>query len=354
LREHLQRGANRMMYGYRDEPYEVLAQFGRTLESTLLPGRILPTTVEAIARALKLPFAEIAIRQGGFLRPVAAWGVANRTEAFPLTYAGEHVGVLRVSPREGEAKLSRADASLLADLAQQVGIAAHALILQTDLEHSRLRVITAREEARKLLGHELHDSVGHSLAGLMRRAETASNVLQTNPQQAKHLLSDIVEQGSVSITHVRSLAHKLHPPELELLGLLGSIRERAMVEGNKLKMVLEMPDTLPKLSAAIEVAAYCILHEALHNVSKHASATTCTVQVTLSQIPIDTSVLTQLEVPVLELAINDDGTGSEQLWREASGLISMRERATEVGGTFFIGSGTGGTRVIVRLPCWEG
>jgi signal transduction histidine kinase len=355
LRERLQRGVNRLLYGYRDEPYQVIAQLGRRLEATFDPASVLPATVETVAEALKLPYAAIALTKDGEMQRLTHYGQAQaREETFPLIYGGELLGELVVSPRPSEEALSRADRWLLADLARQVGVAAHALLLQADLERSRLRIVTAREEARRQLGNDLHDSVGHQLTGLMRRAETAGNLLEQHPEEARWLLQELVSQGRAA-EHVRALAHQLHPPELEVLGLLGVIREWAEAEGGGLQVHLELPNSLPKLPAAVEVAAYCIVREALQNIHKHAQARRCIVRLALVRnAPLVTSVLTALDAPVLEIDVLDDGRGFAKPSAAGLGLSSMRERAAEVGGTCRVDSlPRGGTRVVVRLPCPE-
>jgi signal transduction histidine kinase len=215
---------------------------GKTLEASLEPAKVLPQTVTTIAQVLKLPFVEIALCQEGNLQTVSSVGKAKPfSETFPLIYAGERIGELRVAPREGESKLSQADHHLLNDLSRQVGVAAHALLLQADLERSRLRVVSAREETRRRLGNDLHDSVGHQLAGLMRRAETASNLLERDPTAARKLLGELVQGSQGAIEHVRALAHQLHPPELEVLGLADAIREKVQTFGpsSELRISLE-------------------------------------------------------------------------------------------------------------------
>lgn len=350
LRGRLQRGVNRLLYGYRDEPYTVLSQLGQRLESTSQPSSILPATVQTIAQTLKFPYAAVSLKQGG---TIASHGEAQKQqESFPLTYGGETLGELVVSPRQTEETISKADRRLLNDLVRQAGVAAHALLLQADLERSRLRVVSAREEARRRLGNDLHDSVGHQLAGLMRRAETASNLLERDPQTARKLLNELVQGSKGTIEHVRSLAHQLHPPELEVLGLANAIREKIQTfeHSNELRVVLETDD-LPKLPTAVEVAAYYIVQEALSNVLRHAKATSCHIHLKmLNDVTLPT--LTALATPVLELEITDNGCGLSSAKRNGLGLSSMCERATEVGGTCQIENlPKGGVKVLVHLPC---
>src|SRR5262249_17938251 len=102
LRLGLQRIVDRVLFGERDNPYAVPSRLGRRLETALAPEAILPTIVETVAQALKLPAVSIAIRDGEHLLPAAAYGVpatSSAPVAFPLVYQSEIVGQLHASPR---------------------------------------------------------------------------------------------------------------------------------------------------------------------------------------------------------------------------------------------------------------
>ncbi len=355
LRSRLQRGVNRLLYGQRSEPYEIVSSLTERLAGLLEPAQVFPVTVETVARALKLPFAEIALGPEGHV--VASFGTTvGQVEHMPLHYAGQDVGRLSVSPREGETQLSRADRRLLTDLAGQVSVSAHAYVLGADLERSRLRLVSAREEARRQLGNDLHDSVGHALAGLMRRAEMASNLLERDPVRAKELLSDLAEGSRAAATQVRALAHSLHPPELELLGLVGAVRETVeggvVDEGSTGVQVTLSAEELPRLPAAVEVAAYYTVREALHNVYRHAHARHAWVR--LERCEHVTLGWRTLETPVLVLEISDDGRGLTVQDCPGLGLRSMQGRAAELGGRCTVTAREGGgTRVLAQLPLLE-
>jgi two-component system NarL family sensor kinase len=91
------------------------------------------------------------------------------------------------------------------------------------------------------------------------------------------------------------------------------------------------------LPAAVEVAAYRIATEALTNVSRHAAAQRCTITLSVNGH--------------LELEVCDDGSGMPSEWRPGVGVSSIRERATELGGSCIVSEALGGgTRVLARLP----
>lgn len=346
LRVRLQRSINRLLYGQRSNPYALVSSLTERLAGLLEPAQVFPVTVETVATALKLPFAAIAL--GPESRTVASHGTPQaHVEHLPLRYAGEEIGRLSVSPRGGEDGLAPADRRLLTDLARQVSASAHAYLLSADLERSRLSLVSAREEARRDLGNDLHDSVGHGLAGLTRRAEAVANLLTTDPERARVLLGEVIAESRATATQVRALAHRLHPPELELLGLVGSVRE--LVEGGDeaLHISLEAA-SLPRLPAAVEVSAYYTVQEALYNVRRHAHARHVWVRLELCEaVKPAHSALTSLRLEVL-----DDGCGVSVDARQGLGLRSMAGRAAELGGccTVEVRKG-GGTRLVWQVPC---
>ena len=355
LRERLQRAINRLMFGERDDPYRVLLHLGQRLETTLAPDKVLPTIVEAVAQALKLPYVAIAWKPRGKATDesliAASYGSAQDHAPplhIPLVYQQEPVGELVLAPRIPGESLDAADQRLLHDLARQVNVAVHAVRLTADLhrltldlQHSRERLVSAREEERRRLRRDLHDGLGPRLASLTLKLETARNRLAHDPL-ADSLLSDLITRTQEAVVDVRRLVNALRPPALDELGLLAALDEQILQYsdlGNQaLHISLEAPEDLPPLSAAVEVAVFRIAQEALTNVVRHAQARRCVVSLTLG-------------VRELELTITDNGRGLPAIQGTGVGLASMRERAEELGGTWEIESPpTGGTCVRVRLP----
>jgi signal transduction histidine kinase len=150
------------------------------------------------------------------------------------------------------------------------------------------------------------------------------------------------------VEDIRRLVYGLRPPALDELGLTAAIVEQAQRYGQQspgLHVVVDAPDDLPALPAAMEVAAYRIANEALTNVARHAHAAACTVRL---------GVVKQHGHTVLEVEVTDDGTGFAAGARAGTGLLSMRERAEELSGDCTIQQlATGGTRVLARLPFAE-
>jgi signal transduction histidine kinase len=320
----------------------VLSRLSRRLEATLAPESVLPTIMETVKESLKLPYAAVALKQGEAFAVAASSGtLVNDTLRLPLVYQNETVGQLLLAPRAPGEAFSPTDRHLLEDLARQAGVAVHATRLTTDLQNSRARLVTTREEERRRLRRDLHDGLGPTLASLAQRLDTARILVPRDPNAAVALLGDLTAQVKTTITDIRRLVYALRPPALDELGLVSALREHAAHynESNGLSVSVEAPESLPPLPAAIEVAAYRIVLEALTNIARHAQAQTCHIHLELR------------EAQALYLEVTDDGGGLPKDYRAGVGLTSMRERATELGGECRIEPGpTRGIRVVARLP----
>ncbi|MDP9351949.1 MAG: GAF domain-containing protein, partial [Chloroflexota bacterium] len=157
LRDRLQREINRLIYGERHEPYRVLSGLGERLEATLAPDAVLATIVQTVKDALKLPYVAIGLKRESGLGIEASAGQPVPTPLrLPLVYQGEQIGELLLGLRLGTDTFSPTDRRLLEDLARQASVAVHAVRLTGDLQRSRERLITAREEERRRLRHDLH------------------------------------------------------------------------------------------------------------------------------------------------------------------------------------------------------
>ena len=355
LRDRLQRGANRLMYGERDDPYAVLSRLGSRLESTPAHDAVLPAVTRTVLEALKLPYAEIQLRRDdGFDTAAAAGDRVENTLSLPLVYGGEEVGRLVLGPRAGEEGFADAERRLLEDLAHQIGASAHAALmtdealrLSADLQRSRERLVEAREEERRRLRRDLHDGLGPQLSSQALTIDAVRRLMRRDPDAAEELLLELKADAQDAVADIRRLVYGLRPPALDDLGLLGALRETAEQFGAKgLSVSVEGPEggCLPPLSAAVEVAAYRITQEALTNVARHAGAKTCTVRFEIE------------EAGVLRIEVRDDGRGipapqARSAVRAGVGLTSMRERASELGGSLIVEPlPEGGTRVRARLP----
>ena len=346
LRERLQRGVNRLLYGERDEPYAVLGRLSERLEVVVVSQSVLPTIVETVAEALKLPHAAIALREGENFRIAAEYvrtaddnNPGADAESLPLVYQSELIGQLILARRAPGEPFSQTDRKLLETIARQAGIAAYNVRLTQDLQRSRERLVTTREEERRRLRRDLHDGLGPALASMSFRLDAIQNMADRDPTAVRKMAQELKTQMQDVLGDIRRIAYDLRPPALDELGLIGALKEHitAHNQAQGLQITLETPETLPLLPAAVEVAAYRIALEAMTNVSRHARARTCCVRLSVADD--------------LNLEITDDGCGIPAAVRAGVGLSSMRERAEELGGKCIIESLPGEeSRVLVCLP----
>ena len=230
-------------------------------------------------------------------------------------------------------------------MAKQSGVALYAAQqtwqaqqLAADLQHSRERLVTAREEERRRLRRDLHDGLGPALASLTLKVDAARDELGYDTESAAEMLAGLKGDIQAAIGDIRRLVYDLRPPALDDLGLAASLCLLAeRVQGAGLTVACNLPERLPALPAAVEVVIYRITAEALTNVVRHAGAWACTVRLAVTDR--------------VELAISDDGRGLPPNAAAGVGLLSMRERAAELGGEYAIMSALGaGTTVRVWLP----
>lgn len=347
IRDRLQRGVNRLLYGQRDEPFEVLTRLGQSLEQSAA-DTALPALVDTVAQALRLPYVDLQERQGDRFVTVAATGrPVDDPVSFPMIYQAEEIGRLLVGSRTPGEALGAADEHLLRNIARQAGATVYDTRLTADLQRSRQQIVTSREEERRRLRRDLHDGLGPSLASLLLEARVLRRMIREDPAAAEGLADEIQADIRATIDDVRRVVNELRPPALDDLGLVPALQVMAAKLGRSddqgapgLSVQVDAPVDLPSLPAAVEVAAYRIVQEGLANVLHHAQARQAVVRIWVNGD--------------LRVEVWDDGAGFQTRRRGGVGLISMRERAAELGGRCEISSTPGGgTLITATLPINE-
>ena len=340
LRMRMQDGFNRWLFGERDDPAGVLTRLTSQLEAADSSGSLLSSLVETIATSLKLPYVALYLQEGESERLAVAKGEHGaEVEAIPLFYQQDRVGNLVVAPRSPGEALSAADRSLLSAIARLTATTVRTIQLTDDVQAARVRTVAAREEERRRLRRDLHDGLGPVLASQGLKLAAARQMLRDKPEVAEQLLDDVMLNSQSTVVEIRRLVYALRPPTLDELGLVEAICEHvdAVAAAADVHIQVDAPDELPEIPAAIEVAAFRIVQEALNNVIRHAQANRCTVTLGANE--------------ALHVRIEDDGVGLPDAARSGVGMQSMRERAAEVGGSCEVGRGaTGGTCVRLSLP----
>ena len=328
-----------LVYGQHDNPYAVLSQLSQHLHGVAAPDALLPTVAATLAATLNLPYVAIKT-EGGAERMAATYGAPPpRAEiiSIPLTYRTTTLGTLHASARHPHERLSAGDTRLLADLARQVGITLHAAQVTEALQASREQLILAREEERRRIRRDLHDGLGPTLAYLRLQLSALRHTVRQEPAAVEPLIDELRDHVRAATAEIRRLVYDLRPPMLDEFGLVGALGNLP-VPGDGLAYRVDVPEPLPPLPAAVEVALYRIAAEALHNVARHARATHCTIS-----LAFDNAALT--------LAVTDNGCGLPAHYHAGVGHLAMVERAAELGGTVTIlPAPVSGTCVTATFP----
>ena len=257
VRDALQRAVNRITFGRWDEPYDVLAALGQRVEATADADRLLAAVVTELT---DLGLRDVAIRD--VQRTVLAGGDGTeQTIDMPLSAYGEVVGSLQYVPPL--TPLRQRDHQLLDALAGHLGSVLHAHRLTADLQRARERLVLAREEERRRLRRDLHDGLGPALAGHLLRLDILAAKVGRD-RDAAAAVDSLRDDLRSTVAEVRRVVEGLRPPALDELGLSGALEQvtQRLVAGTTTTVTVDARQ-LPPLSAAVEVAAFRIVTEAV-------------------------------------------------------------------------------------------
>jgi signal transduction histidine kinase len=363
VRERLQKFANRIVYGKRATPYEVLSQFSERVAESYAADDVLPRMARVLADGTGAARADVWLRTGDILRQAASWPVHSAAaeparmagdslpemlevdRAVEVRHQGELLGALTVTKRKGES-LTPVEEKLLSDLAGQaglvlknVGLTAELLQRLEDLRASRQRLVAAQDEERRRLERNLHDGAQQNLVALKVKLGLAELMAEKDPARAKQLVGELKSDADEALETLRDLARGIYPPLLADKGLAAALESQARKATVPVEVVAVGVGRYPQ---DIEAAVYFCCLEALQNVQKYAQATRATVH--LAQAG-----------GVLAVAVEDDGRGFDpHATKKGSGLQNMEDRLDALGGTVEIHSAPGsGATVTVRLPVGE-
>ena len=329
-----------LLFGQRHDPAAASARLSRPLADAQ-DADVLQALLKALTDTLRLSYAEVVDADGQALA-VAGTDASSATASFPIRRAGTDLGQLHTGRRG--TPLDRHDERLLEAAAAQVGLVLQTRALAEELQQAREDLVASVAAERRRLRREIHDGVGPTLAGIALGVESAVRAVDRDPPRARRLLDDVRSDVVALVDEVRGVVDGLRPGLLDELGLVGSLHVVADGLGRRggvdVRLVSELEEDL-ELPAAVEVAAYRIVGEALTNVTRHAGATTAAVTL-------------RIDGGTLLVAVTDDGHGGADPREGGTGLGSMRLRAEEVGGTISISSDSTGTRVSAHLPLAAG
>jgi signal transduction histidine kinase len=336
VRARLERLANRLVYGERAAPYEILAQCSR-LAATYPSDEILPRLARLIAEGTGGARADVWLGSGHRLRLVATWpehprAVRTARRTVLVHHGGEVLGALAVHTLP-VAPLTPPRECLLTDLAGQAGLILHNARLIDELRASRERLVTATDAERRRLEADIRQRVERPLLAVADRLATAAPYASSDDE--RRLVDRLREETAGALAELHDLARGIYPPLLAAAGLVAALRSQ--VRGGPVPVEVWASD-VGRYADEIEAAAYFCCLEALQNVAKHARA--AQIVVTLSG-----------HSGRLSFTVDDNGVGFEPSTASGSGLQNMADRAAALGGHIRITSAPGrGSTVAGWLP----
>jgi signal transduction histidine kinase len=360
VRERVQKLANRLVYGKRATPYEVLSRFAENVAETYAGEEVLSRMAQVLADGTGAVRAEVWLRSGDFVRsaavhpdgvpveepvPVREQEMPELPEAdrvVPVRHQGELLGALAVTKRQGES-LTPIEEKLLTDLALQaglvlknVGLTADLLLRLDDLRASRQRLVAAQDTERRRLERNLHDGAQQNLVAIKVKLGLAEMFAASDPQKAQALITEITADAGEALETLRDLARGIYPPLLADQGLAAALSAQAR---KALLPVQVEAEDIGRYSQDIEAAVYFCCLEAVQNVAKYAQATTVTIR--LKRAGED-----------LQFTVSDDGQGFDSaITVRGSGLQNMADRLAALGGDLDVSSKPGqGTTVTGVVP----
>jgi signal transduction histidine kinase len=337
-RDRARRLADRIVYGKRATPYEVLAEFSGRVGDAYAADDVLQRMASVLAEGTGAEAATVWLKLGGRVRAAATSptdaGPATGT-TIPVLHQGEELGALSVSMPVSD-PMDPSKRKLIEGLAAQAGLVLRNVRLIEELRASRQRLVAAQDEERRKLERNLHDGAQQQLVALAVQLKLAEQMAGTNTDKERELLTRLGSQASAALEDLRDLARGIYPPLLADRGLAVALEAQARKAA--VPTTVETAN-VERYAQEVESTVYFCTLEALNNVAKYAGATSAVVRLSQSD-------------GHLEFAVQDDGRGFDaDASSYGTGLQGMADRLDAVGGELRVESrpGTGST-VSGRVP----
>ena len=358
VRERVQRVANRLVYGQRATPYEVLSEFSGRVAETYSADDVLPRMARVLRDGTGAESATVWLRSGDQLRaaatdpatsdghaPLKLIGKAlpamtSSDRVVAVDHQGELLGALSVVKRRGEA-LTPLEIKLIDDLAHQAGLVLKNVGLTDELMQrleelrtSLQRLVHAQDEERRRLERNLHDGAQQHLVALKVKLGLAQSLAQRDPEKARDTVRQLKADADEALETLRDLARGIYPPLLAHKGRKSALESQA--RKSTLPVAVDA-DGVTRYSQDVEAAVYFCVLEALQNVQKYAEATAVVVRL-------------RQDGGHLLFEVDDDGRGFDVATvKRGAGLTNMTDRLDAIDGELRITSGSSGTKVAGRL-----
>jgi signal transduction histidine kinase len=360
VRERVQRVANRLVYGKRATPYEVLSQFSERVAGSYSVDDVMPRMARVLAEGTGAQRADVWLQNGGQWREAAVWPeTAVRAASMPaangrlpdivgasrlveVRHQGTLLGALAVTKRTGEA-LTPVEENLLVHLAGQAGLVLRNVGLTADLQArlddlraSRQRLVSAQDQERRRLERNLHDGAQQHLVAIKVKLGLAEMLLGRDPEKAKATLAQLKGDADDALENLRDLARGIYPPLLADKGLTVALESQARKA--TVLVTVEAAD-IQRYPQEVEAAVYFCCLEALQNVQKYAQASHVVIGL-------------RGDAEQLHFSVTDDGGGFDaNTVKKGAGLTNMADRLDALGGTLQLTSHPGsGTTLTATVP----
>jgi signal transduction histidine kinase len=352
VRIRARRFADRLVYGRRANPYEVLTEFSSRVGGAYSTEDIVPRMAQILGEGAGAKVALVWLRVGRELRPSASWPSAaeappnvaidgDATPSIPGAYAaavrdrGELLGALSVEMPASD-PMTPDKERLVADLASQAGLVLRNVALVEELRESRRRLVAAQDHERRKLERNIHDGAQQQLVALAVKARLARQFVARDPAKTEEMLGQIEQETQTALDDLRDLARGIYPPLLADKGLGSALDAQARKAPFPVRVDADGVGRLPQ---DVEAAVYFSCLEALQNVAKYAGASEATI--TIMRAPT-----------VLTFAVADDGRGFDPTTvGSGGGLEGVADRLAAIGGTFDLRTAPGaGTTISGTVP----
>jgi signal transduction histidine kinase len=352
VRKRAQRWANRVVYGKRSTPYEVLSEFAERVGGTYSTEDVLPRMAQLLGEATGARTARVWLLIGDAMRAEASWppdALSTRNvpvrgdelpefgddDAFEVRHQGELLGALTVTLAAND-PMNPTKAKLARDMAAQAGLVLRNVRLIEDLRESRRRIVSAQDERARTLERNIHDGAQQQLVALSVKLRLATGLLERDPAKARDLLEELQGQTTETLEDLRDLARGIYPPLLADKGLPAALEAQARKSP---VAVTVRPDGVGRYGQDVESAVYFCCLEALNNVAKYADASSVEIRLRQSD-------------GALRFEVSDDGVGFEpDATTHGTGLQGIADRLDALGGRFEIRTAPGeGTTLVGLVP----
>jgi signal transduction histidine kinase len=335
-RDRARKIADRLVYGKRATPYEVLAEFSDRVGEAYASDDVLSRMATVLMEGTGATGARVLLQVGTEQREAATVGEPNAGEfSVEVTHQGENLGAVAVSMPPSE-PMDPAKQQLVEDLASQAGLVLRNVRLIEELRASRQRLVAAQDDERRKLERNLHDGAQQQLVALAVQLKLLEQSAGKDPDRDRQLAAKLGSQANAALEDLRDLARGIYPPLLADKGLAAALESQARKAA--------VPTTIEaggigRYPQDVESAIYFCTLEALNNVAKYAEATRAVVRVSHRDGHV-------------AFAVEDDGRGFDGTATSyGTGLQGMADRLDAVGGELHVESSPGaGATVTGRIP----